>query len=99
MISVLRLSPLLFACFGCYWLAREIAKRNANPIDWRLCWAFAAALWGSILTLIVEITSSFRLFAATPILLAWLMVDVGLVLAAARLARKRGVPAIMAFSE
>ena len=44
MISLLRLSPLLFACIGCYWVARELAKRSSNPVDWRLCWAFAAAL-------------------------------------------------------
>jgi 4-amino-4-deoxy-L-arabinose transferase-like glycosyltransferase len=68
-------------------------------MDWRLCWAWAAALWGSILTLIVEITSSFRLFAATPVFVAWLLVDVALVIVAAQLARKRGVPAATAFSE
>src|SRR5205814_2884210 len=84
---------------ACYWVARELAKRSSNPIDWRLCWAFAAALWGSILTLIVEITSSFRVFAVTPIFLAWLIVDVALVIVAARLARKRGAAAIVAFFE
>src|SRR5438105_4388747 len=99
MISLLRLSPLLFACIGCYWVARELAKRSSNPVDWRLCWAFAAAPWGSILTLIVEVTSSFRLFAATPILLAWMIVDVALVIVAARLARKRGVAATASFRE
>ena len=99
MISLLRLSPLLFACIGCYWVARELAKRSSNRVDWRLCWAFAAALWGSILTLIVEVTSSFRLFAATPIFLAWMIVNVALVIVAARLARKRGGPATVAFRE
>jgi len=99
MISLLRLSPLLFSFIACYWVARELAKRSSNPIDWRLCWAFAAALWGSILTLIVEIASSFRLFAATPIFLAWLIVDVALVIIAARLARKRGATATVAFFE
>src|SRR5258706_6056236 len=99
MISLLRLAPLVFACLGCYWIAREFAKRSSTEIDWRLCWAFAAALWGSILTLIVEITSSMRLFAAAWVLLAWMIVDIALVMIGAHLARKRGARPTIAFCE
>src|SRR2546423_5572583 len=99
MISLLRLAPLVFACLGCYWIARELATRSSKGRDWRLCWAFAAPLWVSILTAIVEITSSLGLFAAPWVLLAWLFVDICLVIVGAQLARKRGACPTEAFSE
>src|SRR6266853_998059 len=99
MISLFRLAPLVFACLGCYWVARELATRSSNSSDWRLCWAFAATLWGSIVTAIVEITSSLGLFATPWVLLAWVFADVCLVIVGAHLARKRGACPTKAFSE
>src|SRR5258708_1547796 len=99
MISLLRLASLVFACLGCYWVARELATRSSNGSDWRLCWAFAATLWGSIVTAIVEITSSLGLFAAPWVLLAWAFADVCLVIVGPHLGRKRQFCPTKLFSE
>jgi 4-amino-4-deoxy-L-arabinose transferase-like glycosyltransferase len=49
---------------GCYAICRELAHRQRISQDWRVSWLLACVVWGVILTLIVEISSEYRAFAA-----------------------------------
>lgn len=91
MMGVLYTLPLVLGWVGCYCLARELAARKQIDSDWRLSLAMAAVAWGAIVTVITELGSLGRVLTQSLIWVAWLAVDLGLFLAVASLARKRGV--------
>ena len=60
MFHLLSVALLPLAWLGCFWLCRELAARQKIPGDWKLSWALASAVFGAVLTLIVEVNSLFH---------------------------------------
>src|SRR5262245_38824595 len=89
MTSWLGLTPVLLAWIGGLWLCRELAARQKIYADWRLSVALATALWGALLTLIVEGLSLGNSLNRPGLFAAWSMADAVVLLAAIKLARQR----------
>jgi hypothetical protein len=89
MLSLLCISPLLIAWAGCFWVARELAARRSIDPDWRLSWLFACLGFGSVLTLIVEISSLAHHLNRPTMALLWVVADVIIFWAALQLNKRR----------
>src|SRR5262245_61649609 len=89
MTSWLGLTPVLVAWIGGFWWCRELAARQKIHSDWRLSVALATALWGALLTLIVEGLSLGNALNRPGLLAAWATADAVMLLAAVKLARQR----------
>ena len=89
-LNLLQVLLLPLGWGGCYCLARELAARKHIDPDWRLSWALASALWGAILTLIIELASSMQSLTGPLLWAEWLLVDLGLFVVVLSLARRRG---------
>ena len=88
--GILGLIPLLASWCGCFWLSRELAARQKIRSDWRLSWLLACVGWGTLLTLVVEVSSRLRGLNATTMMGAWIFLCLALGSFAANLTWKRG---------
>src|SRR5689334_11632721 len=89
MLGLLCILPLLVGWPGCFCLSRELAQRRHIHLDWRLNWMFACLAFGSILTLIVEISSLAHSLNRPTLVVFWCAADVMLLLYALRLRNSR----------
>ena len=76
--GILGLIPLLASWCGCFWLSRELAARQKIRSDWRLSWLLACVGWGTLLTLVVEVSSRLRGLNATTMMGAWIFLCLAL---------------------
>src|SRR5262245_22572365 len=91
LIGVLSVLPLLLAWCGCFWIAREMAARDRVERDWRICWVFACLAFGSLLTIIVELSSLAHSLNRPTLAWLWVIADVVLFWTGAKLASARGI--------
>ena len=91
MAGLLFILPLLLAWFGCFWVVREVAARGRVDRDWRICWVLACLAFGSILTIIVEVSSLAHSLTRPTLAALWVVADLCLFWVGAQLAGARGV--------
>jgi hypothetical protein len=89
MLGLFCILPLLPGWAGCFWLSRELAQRRHIQLDWRLSWMFACIAFGSILTLIVEISSLAHSLNRPTLVVLWCAADLMLLWCAVRFRNSR----------
>ena len=80
MVGAFGMLPWILAWVGLFLIARDLSTRGLMANRWPLHWALACVMWGTLLTLIVEMASLLHWVNGPVLLAAWLSVDAVLVL-------------------
>ena len=84
------LALLLLNWLGIYGLCRELAARKHIDPDWRVSWVLTCLGWGTLLTFIVELSSSRKVLNAPTLIAIWLVAGIILCGTSGSLAWRRG---------